>query len=348
MRLNEFEQKLNREFLFYHRDNPNLATESQQQGKSSKNIGNEMYSRLNHLSSKLTEIPVVLIDKRTDKSKYSFKNKNSILNNQSFGVKSSPSYLLNLMRSISDRSKTSSKIRINYFNNNHANNKKNFKLENLNTDTSNSVDSLAKRNKYSFQIKNQNSESNTLYDISNNSNIRIPLTNRLSSDKSSFHLDLTQQKTINSIKTDHFYKSNEKLLGRVRHMDDDGKKLNPYLDKHIFDEFLKSKKNLISANDSNLGNINSKASLRASNNNNDLNTEAVELLFNVSKNVLFLLVLLLIIWPATILFKLFWLISKYSSCLFPNLEDFCEFFDKWHKNFLDFDDKLLDQITFLN
>lgn len=94
--MNEYNKRLNREFLFYHRDKEDT--------EPSTNLGNEMYTRLNELTSKLKEVPVVVMDKRSDKNKYSFKNKN----HQPFGPKNSPSYLLSLMKSISNKKKINS------------------------------------------------------------------------------------------------------------------------------------------------------------------------------------------------------------------------------------------------
>lgn len=107
---------------------------------------------------------------------------------------------------------------------------------------------------------------------SDESDMRIPV-NRQSSDKSSFY-------------------SNHQYIDS---------KINPYVDKSIFDEFLKAKNSLMSRRTS------SRTSMI---NKNDVNTESIEFLFNTCKNIFFLFILLLIVWPATILFKLFRLLAS--------------------------------------
>ena len=82
---------INREFLFFHRDKPNKCLKED-------NLAKEMLSSLGQLSSKLDQVPVILVDKRKESEKCV---KNSQLNGNS------PSQLLSLMRSISQNRKRS-------------------------------------------------------------------------------------------------------------------------------------------------------------------------------------------------------------------------------------------------
>jgi hypothetical protein len=57
-------------------------------------------------------------------------------------------------------------------------------------------------------------------------------------------------------------------------------------------------------------------------------SEIIDILLIISKNALFFAILLLIIWPLTILLKSLWIISKYVSMFFPNLNYICIFIDE--------------------
>ncbi|CAF0740758.1 unnamed protein product [Brachionus calyciflorus] len=311
MAINSYEPNFNRELLFYHRDNDDGKNEH------TTNIAKEMYTKINNLSSKLAQVPVVLIDKRTDKKKY--QNNKPFRKNST--VKNSPSFLLQLMKSIT-KSKHKSL---------------NYKLENVSPVMSTSNESLKKNPRYSINFKSLGSNSSNVN--SDQSNIKISVKRQFSNRDYPVN-----KKEINSIKTGHFFRSNEKLFNQnldqfylKKFVDSQS---NPYVYKNVFDDYLNNK--------SQINESKNETKSFKSDQVDDSSTEYIEFLFNSSKNILFLLILLLIVWPAIILFKLFWFVTKYSSCMFPNLEDFSEFFEKWHMNFIELDDKILDQITFLN
>ncbi|RNA40683.1 hypothetical protein BpHYR1_034652 [Brachionus plicatilis] len=293
MAYSSFEKNLNREFLFYHRDNDTKE-------KNNPDIAKQMNEQLIDLSSKLTQVPVVLVDKRTKKKK----TVNKKVSSDDQNVKNSPSYLLKLMRSIAEKSKKK-------------------ETENaISSGNTNSEDSLYNSQRYSKNLRINSDILNARRDYSA---FRIPI-KRLSSNK--------------VFKSENLYKSDEFLLRQdysdlyLKTICDSSS--TPYVDREVFDNYLKSNENF------ELNNV-------GPNNVQDLNCDGyIEFFFNISKNTILLSILLLIVWPGVIVFKLFWLITNYSSCLFPNLEDFEEFFDRWHRNFLQLDDKILDQITFLN
>jgi hypothetical protein len=80
----------------------------------------------------------------------------------------------------------------------------------------------------------------------------------------------------------------------------------------------------------------------------EINTEAIEFLFNCGRNMLFLSILLLVVWPVNIILRVIWLVHKYVSNLFPNLEHIAERVDKWHGRASQLEESLLDRISFLN
>lgn len=290
MAYSSFEKNLNREFLFYHRDNDTKE-------KKNLDLAQQMNYQINDLSSKLTQVPVVLIDKRTKKKKHLKRR----ISSNDVNVRNSPSYLLKLMRSITEKSK-----------NKDAENTKS-------PENTNSENSLYNDPRYSKNLRKNTDTFSVKHD---NSVFRIPI-KRLSSNKV-FKNDKKYEDFL--LKEDY----SDLFLKTICDTSS-----TPYVDKQVFDNYLNSDQNF---------QLNNKKS-----NDQDFNCDGyIEFLFNLSKNSLLLLILLLIVWPGVIFFKLFWLITNYSSCFFPNLEDFEEFFDRWHRTFLDLDDKILDQITFLN
>lgn len=288
MAYSSFEKNLNREFLFYHRDNDS-------KDKKNPDLAEQMNHQINDLTSKLTQVPVVLIDKRTKKKK------NLNRRESSNDVRNSPSYLMKLMRSIADKSK-----------NKNTENTNNF-------EKTNSENSLYINQKYSKNLRVNTDSFKLKHD---NSAFRIPI-KRLSSNKI-FRTDKKYEEFL--LKHDY----SDLYLKSICDTSS-----TPYVDKQVFDNYLNDDQNFQLNNNKT--------------NDQDSNCDGyIEFLFNISKNSLLLLILLLVVWPGVIVFKLFWLMTNYSSSLFPNLEDFEEFFDRWHMIFLDLDDKILDQISFLN
>lgn len=124
------------------------------------------------------------------------------------------------------------------------------------------------------------------------------------------------------------------------------KNINPYTDTKIFDDYLKNKtKQLLSSKTKS-----STVEDEAKSGSHETNAEAVavEFLLNTCKNVIILLVILFIVWPLNIFFKFIWLLSNYLCYLFPNLEDSSVFVQHLNKKLTYCEEKLLDNITFLN
>jgi hypothetical protein len=146
---------------------------------------------------------------------------------------------------------------------------------------------------------------------------------------------------VNSIKTNHFAKlANPPKSGPSQK--------NAHLSTSKVDEKIKQK--IIKQNLSSNLSTQTKAteSLNSTRRSSEINTEALEFLFNLAKNILFLAILLLLVWPISIVLKIVWLVYKYMSALFPNLERTTERVDEWHRKANQLEEKLIDKLSFLN
>lgn len=127
------------------------------------------------------------------------------------------------------------------------------------------------------------------------------------------------------------------------------KQQGPYVDEKIFDSYLQTRVKELFARSGNtkLANTLSKLTMLSMNNNNR-DKEALDFLLNTCKNVLFMLIILLVVWPLNIIVKIFWLTTRYLCCAFPMLDDFGEFFDSANRLLNSLEKSLIDQISFLN
>lgn len=127
------------------------------------------------------------------------------------------------------------------------------------------------------------------------------------------------------------------------------KQQGPYVDEKIFDSYLQTRVKELFARSGNtkLAITLSKLTMLSMNNNNR-DKEALDFLLNTCKNVLFMLIILLVVWPLNIIVKIFWLTTRYLCCAFPMLDDFGEFFDSANRLLNSLEKSLIDQISFLN
>jgi hypothetical protein len=158
---------------------------------------------------------------------------------------------------------------------------------------------------------------------------------------SKLHRDNIKEQQLQQLASDTFHSNTSNLKNNF---EKDKTCLYPYADDAIFRKLMKNpiclekqiqnvQHDVVKENNS----IIDKTSNR--------NLFLLQILFTTLKNVILLLLLLFLIWPATILVKVFWIISKYLSPFFPNLEDICELFDNFYVKLLYYEDMLMDKIS---
>jgi len=74
----------------------------------------------------------------------------------------------------------------------------------------------------------------------------------------------------------------------------------------------------------------------------------MKIILTCLKNLFLIFLLLLLIWPLTLFVKFCWLITKYLSSMFPNLDDICSQLDYFYTKLLYYEEKLVDNISRLN
>ena len=419
---------INREFLFYHRDKERLANEEtsvEREKGEEKSIANEICSTLNDIPNKLTEFPIIFIDKRDNlknNQENLFKNKssssktehpclqlydkkyppitytlNSFVNcknnnnnnncnetsNSNSSIKENPLYLLNLMKSKNKNS----------FQRLEQQNRNNDILSISNSMTSycemvNAADMYKNSKKYNQKYSNHQPDyvqkinrKNTIFDSSidlayKNSSLKdfIIQAESFSNHTKSYLLQEDKKSSEQEFKLKYInsfdsFKNGQNINYNQNNNIDCNYESNLMKASRIHQSQMKEKRlgkpnDCTSSNDSYNDDkylypytTNESVLFKKLNKFKHLNVEhsillnnylmGMKIVLNCLKNLVLIFLLLLLVWPLTVFFKFCWLISKYLSSIFPNLDDICAQLNNFYAKFLYYEEKLMDNISSL-